>query len=499
MINSINIATEISDSNLPFTRTSIYTFIKNNSWFNGTIFLLTHPDLPVSQSTITSIRSIYDNINILSVTQFDQISKFFEANKKLLNQNSTLSILKYSIFFKGLDRPLLYFNSKSLFVKDVSSELAKLDHLVDQKLNYIYLDPTSNITLDFIRDYKYSNESTLVQDIFQRLETPNYFGESFYVESSAYPDFKFKQLSASLANATAILFSSINHSNLFKINQIWLQKNKESTASANRPINKNNLGKSAIINKSKVQNYPTVTENVDLNSINFNSITVIIPAYNVHNYIEECLDSIVSQDPNIKILVGIDNCKPTLDALEKIKNKYLNLKVFFSNNSAGPYVIRNSLAQFVDTDNILFFDADDIMSPKLISTLLSNNNGNRPIRFKYINFQDRTHHLSSKNFNLSVAHGVFFIPVSVFKKIGGFQPWICGADTEFIKRCESNRINSLNLGNYLFYRRIHSNSLTQNKKTNFQSQERIRISKWIKSNKDWKIPIKPITISLIEK
>jgi glycosyltransferase involved in cell wall biosynthesis len=220
------------------------------------------------------------------------------------------------------------------------------------------------------------------------------------------------------------------------------------------------------------------------------TLSVIIPAFGASEYIEACLDSIVSQNyEKLEILVGVDNCPDTLSKLKEISHKYSNLRIFSTNRSVGPYVIRNSLVELSKYNNLLFFDADDIMRFNLIIKLRPHFNGGSIIRFKYFNFTDASNIVASSKIHRDVAHGIFFIPKHIFEKIGGFQPWRVGADTEFIKRSSVNSIKTVEINLPLFYRRIHPNSLTQHSATNHKSTERNRIRQWIKNNRDWKIPI----------
>ena len=52
-------------------------------------------------------------------------------------------------------------------------------------------------------------------------------------------------------------------------------------------------------------------------------VSVCITAYNVQNYIKECLDSVIRQTwfkehNNWEIIIGVDGCQKTLDYLKKI-------------------------------------------------------------------------------------------------------------------------------------------------------------------------------------
>ena len=62
---------------------------------------------------------------------------------------------------------------------------------------------------------------------------------------------------------------------------------------------------------------------------------------------------------------------------------------------------------------------------------------------------------------------------------GGYMPWKCGADTELIHRLGSS-IRLYNLEKSVFYRRLHSKSLTLNPETGFNSELRNSYKKQIK-------------------
>jgi len=101
-------------------------------------------------------------------------------------------------------------------------------------------------------------------------------------------------------------------------------------------------------------------------------ISIIISAYNAQNFIEECLDSIEAQtffvgNNNYEILLGIDGCFASLNEVARIKAKYRNLRVFYMPENMGVYITFNTLLTYSKKKYILFFGADDIMWPDMIS------------------------------------------------------------------------------------------------------------------------------------
>ena len=55
-------------------------------------------------------------------------------------------------------------------------------------------------------------------------------------------------------------------------------------------------------------------------------ISIITTAHNNVDYIEEAIDSFITNSKNVdyEILVGIDNCQITTEKCLKLKNKYGN-------------------------------------------------------------------------------------------------------------------------------------------------------------------------------
>ncbi len=307
--------------------------------------------------------------------------------------------------------------------------------------------------------------------------------------SSVFVDRKYSQLRPKLGVLSFILFDTFQKTHRFhsKINGLWQHS---LTHAVN--VSHNNSSHTVLrsTNNYVIQNSPIIDSR----------ISVIIPAYRASQYIEECLDSIFNQTSHaeIEVLVCVDNCQETLFALSKIRHKYPKLRIFRTLSQCGPYVIRNSLVQHSKHPNLLFFDADDIMKTNMISSILSRADLRSQIRFKYFNFRNSSSSsLDSLELFSQHAHGVFFIPKETFNRIGGFQPWPCGADTEFIKRCKVNKIPSISIDEGLFYRRIHQESLTQNSQTGYSSSIRNKIKKWIQTNNDWRIPIATKTVDLI--
>ena len=71
--------------------------------------------------------------------------------------------------------------------------------------------------------------------------------------------------------------------------------------------------------------------------------SIIIPAYNVENYIEECLNSIIKQkfDNYEIILIDDGSTDNTRGICEKYVSKYSDKIIFFSQKNRGQSFTRN--------------------------------------------------------------------------------------------------------------------------------------------------------------
>lgn len=194
-----------------------------------------------------------------------------------------------------------------------------------------------------------------------------------------------------------------------------------------------------------------------------NKWAIIIPARKAAPFIMQCLNSLPKGD-DVRVLIGVDDCKSTLKAIKKVKG--LNTEVYMF-PKVGPYVIRNTLAEMAeDCDNLLFFDADDWMMPDGFDKIRASNT--TVTRFPFIMVKDG----EVVPPNLPYAHGCFAIDRECFLIAKGFKPWPLSADSEFMFRTEHEGIDSEVLNEPVFFRRKHKNGLTVHPDTGEGSETR---------------------------
>lgn len=103
------------------------------------------------------------------------------------------------------------------------------------------------------------------------------------------------------------------------------------------------------------------------------TISVIIPAYNIEELLEKCVDSVASQDyPKelLEIIVVDDGSTDNTPALaDTLAKKHTNLKVIHKKNG-GSSSARNEGLKVATGEYVGFVDSDDFVSDKMYSELI---------------------------------------------------------------------------------------------------------------------------------
>lgn len=99
-------------------------------------------------------------------------------------------------------------------------------------------------------------------------------------------------------------------------------------------------------------------------------ISVIVPAYNVDQYIGRCIDSILSQTFTDFELILIDDGSKDCsgEICDAYANQYRNIRVIHQNNQ-GQAAARNRGVAFAKSEWIAFVDADDLIHPQYLEIL----------------------------------------------------------------------------------------------------------------------------------
>lgn len=99
-------------------------------------------------------------------------------------------------------------------------------------------------------------------------------------------------------------------------------------------------------------------------------ISIIVPVYNVQQFLPKCLDSILAQTyKNIEIIIVDDGAKDNSGKIcDEYGIKYSNIQVIHKSNG-GLSDARNKGIEFVNGKYIIFVDSDDIIAPQLVEYL----------------------------------------------------------------------------------------------------------------------------------
>ena len=107
--------------------------------------------------------------------------------------------------------------------------------------------------------------------------------------------------------------------------------------------------------------------------MNFIQLSIIIPFYNVEDYLHECLMSILSGNLlNIEIILIDDGSTDDSYFIAKeLERKYPNLRLY-SKNQGGNSAARNWGFELATGKYVMFVDSDDIIHPAVISEMIGN-------------------------------------------------------------------------------------------------------------------------------
>ena len=157
-------------------------------------------------------------------------------------------------------------------------------------------------------------------------------------------------------------------------------------------------------------------------------ISVIIPVYNVANYLPRCLDSILTQTyKNLEIIVVDDGSTDNgLDICKEYAQKDKRITVIHQENK-GLSAARNRGMEKMKGEFVTFVDSDDFLAPKalesFVQTALKTQTDVVWGDFIYVNEQNkRTYPLSSKAPELSLLSADDFFYYLLARKEGS----VCG-------------------------------------------------------------------------
>ena len=115
----------------------------------------------------------------------------------------------------------------------------------------------------------------------------------------------------------------------------------------------------------------SVSENIDPDHFKF-MFSIIMPVYNVEDYIEESIESVIAQDINfvkkIQLILVDDGSTDNSGAIcDRYKEKYPDNIIVIHQENAGSSAARYNGAQYAEGQYINFLDPDDYLAPDVMS------------------------------------------------------------------------------------------------------------------------------------
>lgn len=442
--------------------------IEKQSWFvdnNNYELLIGVDNCDETYVKLNEIKNKYRNITIY---QTEKHLGLYVTVNTLLDKVKYNSILRFNIedvMKSNMIEEILQYTDEYDIVKfDYDYFDEEITNTIKNKYwfnNGIFL--FNNKVVNLAGGYKnwvYAADIELYERVYNFVKVKE-LEKSLFYKRHGENDIKFNK-SRKLKNIYKKQIHRYDTNENIKIDKIFEIKQQISNTVDVDPINKNiNITKRLFINKKP--------------------ISIVITAHQSQHFIEECLDSIENQtyfsnNYNYEILLGIDACKDTLNKVIKIREKYRNLYVYMMKDNKGTYVTTNTLLDLVKYDNILRFDSDDIMMPDMISEIMKYIDNYDFIRFGFNDFTDNINNVRNMYMR---AMGSVFYKKNVIDKAGGYRDWWCSADYDFFTRIK-NQIKIKDINQPLFYRRVHSNSLSERDETGLNSSLRREYNKRVK-------------------
>mgnify|MGYP000188639907 CR=1 FL=1 len=210
-------------------------------------------------------------------------------------------------------------------------------------------------------------------------------------------------------------------------------------------------------------------------------VTVVTPAYNAANYIEETVNTVLNQTYNyLELIIVNDGSKDnTLEILERLKLTDARITVLDKPNS-GVCDSRNLGMSKAKGHYITFLDADDLWDLTFLENCITTFNSDKNIHAIYSKAQVINEKSEKQNEYLEAntiksvvdtlewkkgfvaSMGCTIYTTEIAKKAGLFDPRLStAADQDFHVRI-SSLSPIVGIGKVLFYYRVHDNNMHSN-------------------------------------
>lgn len=204
-----------------------------------------------------------------------------------------------------------------------------------------------------------------------------------------------------------------------------------------------------------------------------NKISIIIPVYNVAEYINKCLESILFQTyKNFEIILVDDGSKDnSYNIIKKWQKKYEDNIICLKQNNKGAGPARNKGLEVASGDYVVFIDADDYLDADFLEVMINNVNnydivisGFRRVNENKVFYSRSLEDSNWAKFQQLVIWGKIYRLDFIKRNKILFSGIKTGQDVAFTFECYSYNPN-IKIIDYVGYNYYYNvNSITHNKK-----------------------------------
>jgi GT2 family glycosyltransferase len=227
------------------------------------------------------------------------------------------------------------------------------------------------------------------------------------------------------------------------------------------------------------------------------TLAICICAYDCAEFIPDLINSLFEQKPyegwKYDIRIGVDGCEKTSQRLKALLVPHL-----WSAKNYGHAIMRNSLIYYKPAHAYAYFDADDMMLRDYLRLSIRELEIKKHfVMAKKINCDKN---LNPKGKAVIENGGAMTFDHNVLQAVGGFQPYRCAIDTDFMRRAEMAGFRIHVIDKPLYLRRSHPKALTKRKETGMGSAYRKTVwNEMTAQRKKGVIKIKPVVVPLEER
>ena len=159
-------------------------------------------------------------------------------------------------------------------------------------------------------------------------------------------------------------------------------------------------------------------------------VSVIVPVYNVSNYIEQCLNSLTNQTMKEIEIIVVDDCgtDDSIAKAEKLAQRDKRIQIIYNKTNQGLGESRNIGLKHVKTDYVTFLDSDDWLAEDFCEKLyLACQKENADIAvsdFIYWYSEEKQNHQWVSNYNFMSGKNIIIDPKD--KQYNIYACSVCG-------------------------------------------------------------------------